>query len=316
VIVLELRLFGTGQARLFDRPLAGFPSRQAYCLLCYLLLNRGHPQHRERLAALFWGDHSQERARSCLNTALWRLRQVLEPDAAQRGTYLLTTGAGEVGFNLGSDYWLDVAAFEGACDQVLVRPVEAVGAADVEILEKAIALYSGDLLEGLYEDWALRERERLRRLYLNSLARLMQYHKHHQAFEAALACGRRILDRDPLREEIHRDIMRLYLADGQRARAVRQYQLCCEVLEGELGIPPMEETQALYTQILGGAEPHSTPAVGAPESDGQAEVVEQLRLAMQNFDEARAQLDRAIQLVERYAGDQAEPDAEGSDGVT
>jgi len=117
----------------------------------------------------------------------------------------------EVGLNQESAHWLDVAAFEETCDQILARPVEALGAADVEVLEKAIGLYSGELLEGLYEDRALRERERLRRLYLNSLARLMRFHKHHQAFEPALACGRRILDRDPLREEIHRAVMRLYL---------------------------------------------------------------------------------------------------------
>jgi DNA-binding SARP family transcriptional activator len=101
------------------------------------------------LAALFWADHSQERARSCLNTALWRLRQVLEPDAAQWGIYLLTIGTGEVGFNPESDHWLDVAAFKETRDQVLVRPAEAIQAADVEILEKAIGLYSGELLEGL-----------------------------------------------------------------------------------------------------------------------------------------------------------------------
>jgi DNA-binding SARP family transcriptional activator len=314
--MLELRLFGTGQARLFDRPLAGFPNQQAYSLLCFLLLNRGRSHHRERLAALFWGDHSQERARSCLNTALWRLRQALEPDAAQRGTYLVTTGAGEVGFNQESDYWLDVATFEESCDQVLAGPVEAMQAADVEVLEKAIGLYSGELLEGLYEDWALRERERLRRLYLNSLARLMQYHKHHQALEAALACGQRILDQAPLREEIHREMMRLYLANGQRARAVRQYQICSEVLDSELGIPPMEETQTLFTQIVGGAESHPAAGAGAPEPVDYKRAVEQLRLATQSFDEARAQLDRAIRLVEQYQVDQTTSGDRGTDGVT
>jgi DNA-binding SARP family transcriptional activator len=309
--MLELRLFGTGQATYFDQPLAGFPHQQAYALLCFLLLNRARAHPRERLAALFWGDHSESRARSCLNTALWRLRQVLEPNPARRGAYLLTTPAGEVGFNTESDYWLDVAAFEDACQRCLVSPVKAMGRADVETLEQAIGLYGGDLLEGLYEDWALRERERLQRLHLNSLGRLMHYHAIHGAYEAGLAYGRRILERDPLREKIHRDMMRLYLASGQRALAVRQYRLCYEVLEGEMGIPPMEETQALYRQIVGEGEPHPAP----PALGGYADAMAQLHLAMQHFDEARVELERAIQLVEDYGEDQVAPGNNGQNGV-
>jgi DNA-binding SARP family transcriptional activator len=301
--MLELKLFGAGQATYFERPLAGFPHQQAYALLCFLLLNRARAHPRERLAALFWGDHSESRARSCLNTALWRLRQTLEPDAARRGSYLVTTAAGEVGFNLASEHWLDVEDFEDACHRILAKPVEAMGAADVETLEQAIGLYAGDLLEGLYADWALRERERLQRLHLNSLGRLMGYHTLHRAFEAGLAWGRRILDRDPLREKIHRDMMRLYAANGQRALAVRQYRLCCEVLESELGIPPMEETQALYAQIVSGAEPRlALPAPAAPEPGDYGDALAQLRLAMQRFDEARVELERAMQLVEGYGG--------------
>jgi DNA-binding SARP family transcriptional activator len=296
--MLELRLFGTGQARLFDRPLAGFPSQQAYSLLCFLLLNRERAHHRERLAALFWGDHSQKRARGCLNTALWRLRQVLEPDAAQRGTYLLTTATGEVGFNPDSDYWLDIAVFEEQIDQVLAKPIETMDAVDVETLEKVLQLYTGELLEGFYDEWALRERERLRRQYLNSVAHLMHYYKYHQAFEEALVCGQKILDQDPLREEVQREMMRLHLENGQRALAVRQYELCSQVLAAELGVPPMEETQALYNQIVT-STPHQVQSILSGETPAGQQALQQLRLAVQSFDGAREELRRAIQLFER-----------------
>lgn len=128
------------------------------------------------LAGLFWGDHCQERARRCLNTTLWRLRQVLELEGIPRGTYLLTPAADEVSFNWESDYWLDAALFEEQAGQILTKPVEAMNTADVQILRQALQLYTGDLLEGFYDDWVLREREQLRRLYLNSLAHLLHYY--------------------------------------------------------------------------------------------------------------------------------------------
>jgi DNA-binding SARP family transcriptional activator len=295
-----LRICLLGQVRIAhaDSPSPVKLTHTVQALLAYLLLQRQRSQPRETLAGLFWGDHSQERARSCLNTTLWRLRQVLEPDGIPRGTYLLTISADEVGFNLESDYWLDVATFEEQSSPVLAKPVQAMQAADAQVLESALQLYAGELLEGFYDDWALRERERLRRIYLNCLAHLMDYYKHHRAFQESLLCGQRILDQDPLREEIQREMMRLYLANGQRAMAVRQYELCRQVLATELGIPPMEETQALYAEVLGVT---SAPQLLAPsnwQSPVYPQAVQQLRLALQGLDEARTQLQRAVQLLE------------------
>ena len=75
--MLELKLFGTGQVRYFDQSLVGFPNQQACLLLCYLLLNRGRPHNRERLAAVFWDECPTDVSRKHLSQALWRLRQAL-----------------------------------------------------------------------------------------------------------------------------------------------------------------------------------------------------------------------------------------------
>jgi DNA-binding SARP family transcriptional activator len=270
-------------------------------LLAYLLLQRHRCHPREILTNLFWGDYTEERARSCLSTTLWRLRRVLEPDGTPQGTYLVTTSTGEIGFNAESDYWLDVAVFEEQASRVLGKAFPAIETSEVQALAHTLQLYRGELLEGFYDDWTLRERERLRLLYLNSLAYLMRYYRHYQAYEEGLICGQQILNHDPLREEIHRDMMRLYLESGQRTLAVRQYETCREVLAAELGIPPMEETQALYAQIVPAASPDPVPSNFPREPANLKQALRQLRLSMQGFDEARERLQRAIQLVERLS---------------
>ena len=296
--VLRICLLGQLRIARADSPSTVKATHTVQALLAYLLLQRQRSQPRETLAGLFWGDYSQERARRCLNTTLWRLRQVLEPDGIPRGTYLLTMSADEVGFNLESDYWLDVATFEEQIGPVLAKPVEAMQSADAQVVENALQLYTGELLEGFYDDWALRERERVRRVYLNCLAHLMGYYKHHQAFQESLLCGQRILDQDPLREEIHREMMRLYVANGQRALAMRQYELCCQVLAMELGIPPMEETQAVYAEVLGATSALQLLSLSERQSPLYPQAVQQLRLALQGLEEARTQVQRAVQLLE------------------
>jgi DNA-binding SARP family transcriptional activator len=126
----------------------------------------------------------------------------------------------------------------------------------------------------------------------------MDYYRHLGAYEESLAYGQQILSYDPLREEIHRDMIRLYLESGQRALAVRQYERCRETLAAELGIAPMAETQALYAQIVPAAGHHQPQAGPVRESISLEQALRQLRLATKGFDEARKHLQRATQLVE------------------
>src|SRR5437588_5038347 len=87
--MLRVKLFGAGQASHLGHELVGFPSQQAYLLLCYLLLNRSHPLLRERLAAVFWGDLTSQASRKSLRNALWRLRHGLEMIGAAPDDFLL-----------------------------------------------------------------------------------------------------------------------------------------------------------------------------------------------------------------------------------
>ncbi len=219
-------------------------------LLGYLTLFRHRFHTREVLAGMFWGESSEERARNSLRTAIWRLRKVLEPETIPKGTYIVTTPMGEVGFNRESNHWLDVAVFENNTKKILAKHFKTLTAEDVRSLENTLTLYSGDLLEGFYNEWALRERERLRSLYLKSQDHLLRYFSHHDAYEEGLACGRNILDLDPLREEIHREMMRLYYRSGQRAMALQQYENCRKILKTDLGVSPMVETRILYSQFF------------------------------------------------------------------
>lgn len=276
-------------------------SHRVQALLAYLLLHPHRSHARDVLAELFWGEHSQEQARSCLSTTLWRLRGILEPAGVPRGTYLLTPSGGEVSFNWASKYWLDVAVFEEQVGRVLGQPDETLSLARVQALQAALQLYTGELLEGFYADWALRERERVRALYLSSLQRLMDYYQQQGIYDESLACGQLILQADPLREDIHRAVMRLHAAQGQRGRAMRQYEVCRDLLAAELGILPLEETQTLYTQIsLLDCPGPETDAASATATEMQ-QALQQVQAAMQGLDEARARLQRALQRVEQLA---------------
>ena len=74
---LQLYYFGTLDIRCDNQLLGKPPTLKSQSLLAYLILHRQHPQPRERLANLFWGDRPESKARSSLSTSLWHIRRCL-----------------------------------------------------------------------------------------------------------------------------------------------------------------------------------------------------------------------------------------------
>ncbi len=303
---LQIYLFGTVRV---TESASGGPVRLTPAvqgLLAYLVVHRGRFHARHALAGVFWGDHTEERARSCLNTSLWRLRQVLEPTEDCRGAFLVTRPGGEVGFDPDGHHWIDVAAFEDGVRPAVDKPFHAVEPEEAEGMERAAELFTADPLEGFDHDWALREKERLRCLYLQALGCLMRYHGYRGDYQRSVLLGQRILGFDPLREEVHRYLMRLHLEMGDRAAAVRQYEACRETLRRELGMEPMEETRAMRARIAARG-PVATPD-GAMQAASQplGEALRRLRAAVRGFDQAQEALRDAVELVARVAPGEGE----------
>lgn len=219
-------------------------------LLAYLLLKTGKMCGREELIDVFWGDSTPQRARRCLNSAVWRLRRELESLGLNGNDTILSTDVGEIGFNWACDFWLDAQRFEQQLSSILRRPATDTEPDEIERLERSLSLYRGELLEGLYDDWALVERERFRLMYLNALSFLVDYCAGRGDYERGKRFAQSIVRIDPLREDMHRKLMELHMSVGQRALAVEQFQTCARILARELGVPPMEETQLLHEEIL------------------------------------------------------------------
>jgi len=73
--------------------------------------------------------------------------------------------------------------------------------------------------------------------------------------------GRRLNQEEPLREDVHRLLMLAYAHSGNRAKAVAQYRQCEHILDKELGVAPMPETQELHLQLMRSPPRETTAAL-------------------------------------------------------
>ena len=220
-------------------------------LACYLFEFMGRTHRRERLADLFWGDIDPEKARSALNTAIWRIRKILELGAKGAARHLITIGD-DVILEQSQLVQVDTHSLENASRRILGRAAGALTDGDVHDINQAIDGYGGPFLDGYDGDWVLQERERLHCLFIRSTFELMRAAAKQGRYENALDYGRRILTMDPLRESVQRDVMLLLVLNGQRVEAIRMYKRLIHLLKSELDIEPMPETKRLNNDILSG----------------------------------------------------------------
>ena len=256
---------GDGAAATAEVELAGRPGS----LLAYLALARGRFFARSELLTALWPEQSEGATIRSLNTVLWRLRKALSRPPLQQREVVVCDRRGAIGLPVEADLHLDVDEFSRLVGPSLARPLEQLQPADVEHLRRGVGLYRDDILAGFGEDWALRARELHRRTLLNALGRLMQLSALAQDYPRAIGYAQDILDRDALREDVHRELMRLYLLNGQRARALQQFETCRASLRRELAIEPMRETMAVYQRIADSAVGRAAEVQPAPEWPAQ-----------------------------------------------
>ena len=236
---LRLKLLGGFETRLATGAPVTLATRKAQALLAYLAVRPGHAHARDKLAAFLWGDRGDVQARDSFRHTLVELRKILP----ERPPSLIGEGRA-------------VALDPASVDVDVVRFESLVKAASIDDLARAAEIYQGDFLEGFvlrepaFDEWLVVERERLRELALGALRRLLAQQTRTGATEATIRTALRLVALDATQEVAHRALMRLYVQQGRRAAALRQYQRCVAVLQRELGAEPDVETRQLYREIV------------------------------------------------------------------
>jgi DNA-binding SARP family transcriptional activator len=249
---LRVSLFGKLSIQRNDAVVDGLSGSKVQELFCYLLLNRDRPQPRETLASLLWGDAPTTQSKKYLRQALWQLQVALQCHVEPSDARTLLIDQDWVQLNSASGVWLDVDVLERACTEVQGVPSEQLDAARAARVQDAVDLYTGDLLEGWYQDWCLHERERLQGMYLGLIDKLIGYCELQGLFDAGVHYATLSLRSDRARECTHQRLMRLYYGSGDRAAALRQYDRCIVALDEELAVKPSEATVDIYHQISSG----------------------------------------------------------------
>jgi DNA-binding SARP family transcriptional activator/predicted ATPase len=250
-----LEFYFWGSPRIYrDGVLLNFDTRKAVAVLAYLAF---HPEGlgRDTVSALLWPEYDQEHARAALRRTLSTLRAAVGAGWEQ----WFEIEREHIGWRNAASYWVDVDRFHQLVSSRRTHghPAGKICPVCISNLQEAAALHKGDFLAGFslrdspdFDDWQAFQNESLQNELADALQSLVQACEAYGDLENAIGTARQWLSLDPLREEAHRELMRLYSWAGQRPAAIKQYRECARILERELGVLPLEETQQLHQAIV------------------------------------------------------------------
>jgi TolB-like protein/DNA-binding SARP family transcriptional activator len=257
---ITVRLLGTVDITQADKGSSETLPRQPKRLAVLAYLATAMPRgfhRRDKLVALFWPEAGQDQARHSLSQALHILRTELGSAAVKN------RGDGDVAID-NSSVTIDVVEFEHAVA--------------IDDFERALELYRGDFLDGLFvndapefERWMEDRRTWLKEKAAGAAWALAQQHiAAGRLVDAERTAQQALLLVSTDESQVRRFLSALANA-GDRAAAVKFYENFAERLEDEYDIEPAPETVECAESLRSGT--HRTEPRVAPESTPSADTI-------------------------------------------
>lgn len=212
-------------------------SRKTRELIAFLIHHAGREVMKEEIVAELWGESAtdQEKSFQLLYNGIYYIRKTLDKNGVTsnhlciEGNYKLTMGNAVT----------DVMQFTDCLRQYEKNNQE------VEQLEKAVGLYTGEYLADIGSLWAEAERELLSRKYVGAVLDLSELYLNRKEFRKAEDVLLRGYALKPYAEDISRAIINLYVATNNKQRALEHYRDFAKKYTAEMGLEPDEEIKKL-----------------------------------------------------------------------
>jgi LuxR family transcriptional regulator, maltose regulon positive regulatory protein len=191
-----------------------------------------------KLTDALWPDSEGDAGYHALESALYRLRQLLgAPSAVVMAGGKLTLDRRQV--------WVDMWAFESE-----LQAGNGDDSGPAERLARLRELYSGHfLVQEVEKTWAVEKRQILRERFVRAIGDFARSYEKRGSWQEAAGVYQVGIEVDSLAEEFHRGLILCHRELGDHAAAVKAYRRCSELLLKRLGVQPSSKTLALYRSV-------------------------------------------------------------------
>ncbi|MDP4114455.1 MAG: BTAD domain-containing putative transcriptional regulator, partial [Bacillota bacterium] len=217
----------------------------------YLFYNKSKPVSREVLTEMFWPEADKKSGSASMRSALYSIRKLLAESGITSVTEpLIHENNGFLVITRPDIITTDVEQFLSLDREIRSIPAETKNdAMIIASLEKMLQLYNEDFLtDGIYDDWAYYEREKLKSVYLSAVFLLVSRYEMKGEPQKAEAALLKALSLDPYNEELGYSLLKIYIGTNRYNQAVKFYSDFKKMLLQDLDIEPDARFESLFCE--------------------------------------------------------------------
>ncbi len=250
----SLRIYLTGEVqvelgeRLLRESKLGGP--QGRFVLAYLVTERKRAVTQSELAESLWPEEVPPSWALALSAIVSRLRARLAGLGLDRSR-IIGNAFGCYQFTPSGEIWVDLEAALAGVDAAEGALVAGNAQAAYGPSLIATTILRRPFLPGHDGPWVDDRRATLASSLVRAIDCRVDALIANNELVLALTHARESVRLEPYRESGYRRLMRVLVANGDRAEAVRVYNHCRDLLQRELSVAPSDETEALFREIAG-----------------------------------------------------------------
>ena len=233
------------------KPLApdAWTTRRAREILCAIATSKNRRLAKDVIIDTFWKDEDPAVVEKNLHPTISHIRKALNSRQAIKQNFLIFRDGA---YQLRPEfvYRIDAEIFKQSFADAQAAKKSGDNALLRSSLESAYALYRGEYMEGVYDDWAESQRQFYSEHILRTVKALAKLSVVEKQWNDALRYAREALGHDPYREDLHRLVMKILAAQRKPAAVKQHYADMEQVLKAELGVLPAAETRRLYQELM------------------------------------------------------------------
>lgn len=214
-------------------------------LCAYLIHHQCKPVSTVSIIEALWPEHDLENAKTYLYTCLSYLRKTLVNHKVP-----IRIEKKDAGFAIALDnITVDVIEFERQ-----LHTAQAENVIDQQLFDQLLQNIAAIYMEGNDYDWAYSKSYELNQLSLRVMHKAYESYRMNNNIGQAIECLQRILVIAPDSEKDGRELIGLYLENGNRNEALRVYHQLQKTVKDHLGAELEAETIRLIHPILNSAQ--------------------------------------------------------------
>ncbi|MAS33640.1 MAG: hypothetical protein CL610_06525 [Anaerolineaceae bacterium] len=242
---LEVYAFGRGHVLVNGEEIVQWDGALPRNLFFYLM---DHPlATRDEIFEVFWPNLDVKEATNVFHVTKRKIGERISMMVDASDNYELTQY--KHGFYIPSEKvrrHYDVTEFLSAVEQAALASSDQM---EQSHLKRAIDLYKYPFLTTVTTPWSVKRAEQLKYAYVQSLVSMARLHKRNYDWQSALGYFTRALQAIPEREDIHREVMNIYLQQNRYEDAAHQYRVLEVIVNETFQIEPDPETRELFESI-------------------------------------------------------------------